>query len=373
MKWSRQTDLTSTAEFVTETWSRTADGKTNSFPMDVYLGKKTDLVALKKNVLSNLAEQVKSFRSSRSRMYGQPDMRNVAVCPVCGTSSSQAVEKVNIYGAAYCQCGGCTHVYLKQTPSEGAINQFYLSDVNYASTYTDRTAAESRLNAIAVPWTNWAISVYQKIYGCAPGSVIDVGSGAGHFVEACRRRGMKSYGIELSESSRTFARDIWGLELDGRDFLKVADEYEPVDLVTFWGLLEHTPNPGEILDAAYRILSRGKKGLVIAKIPRWNSVSSSVQSNFRDSVIRHLDPMGHIMCFTDASAAELYVRHGFDPRAAWFYGMDSYELLVQLSNALQNDELYRSTGALQGILQERFDEGRLSDGLVLVGIPRRKG
>jgi len=371
MKWTKQTELTSSEEQLNEVWMREGDGKTDRYPMDVYLGKKTDLVALKKNVLSNLSEQVKQFRSSRTHMYSQPEMRDVLLCPVCGTSSSQTTEKVKIYGANYSQCNTCTHVYLKQTPSEGAISQFYLSDVNYASTYTDRTAAESRLNAIAVPWTDWVINVYQKIYGTAPASVIDVGSGAGHFVEACRRRGMRSHGVELSESSRKFARDIWGIELDGRDFMDVADEYEPVDLVTFWGLLEHTPNPGAILDAAHRILRRGKKGLVIAKIPRWNSVSSSVQTNFCDSVIRHLDPMGHIMCFTDASASELYVRHGFDPRAAWYYGMDSYELMVQLSNAMKNEDLYRSTGILQGILQERFDEGRLSDGLVLVGIPRK--
>ena len=108
-----------------------------------------------------------------------------------------------------------------------------------------------------------------------PKRILDVGSGAGHFVEACRRDGIHADGIELSESSREFAREIWGFELDGRNFFDVVQDYKGYDLVTFWGLLEHTPFPGKILDTAYEIVSESSKGMVISKIPRWNSLSSA--------------------------------------------------------------------------------------------------
>ncbi|MEL6898647.1 MAG: methyltransferase domain-containing protein, partial [Planctomycetota bacterium] len=262
-------------------------------------------------------------------------------------------------------------VYVKNRPTQKAIHDFYLSDVTYAATYTDKAAAENRLNSIAVPWRDWAVQVFEKQHGRKPKSVLDVGSGAGHFVEACRRGGMDARGVELSESSRKFARDIWGFDLDARDFLSTIDDYRGVDLVTFWGLLEHTPNPGAILSAAKEIVQASSAGMVIAKVPRWNSLSSAIQRLCSDTIIRHIDPMGHIMLFSDASAAELYVRSGFSPVAAWYYGMDVYESLMQISNHVGQYDALTGTGEIQIELQQFVDESRFSDGLTLVGVPTK--
>ncbi|MEL7335150.1 MAG: hypothetical protein AAFN70_02985, partial [Planctomycetota bacterium] len=83
------------------------------------------------------------------------------------------------------------------------------------------------------------------------------------------------------------------------------------------------------------------------------------------------DPMGHIMLFSDASAAELYVRSGFSPVAAWYYGMDVYESLMQISNHVGQYDALTGTGEIQIELQQFVDESRFSDGLTLVGVPTK--
>lgn len=369
MKWYKKELLSASSN--QSQWIRESDGKEEEFAIEQYLGKKTDLLGLKKNVVQNLTEQLAHFQESRTKIYNQEDMNLVEKCCVCGLSSENAILQVSIYGADYVQCQNCTHVYVKNRPSKAAIEGFYLSDITYAATYTDKKAAESRLNAIAVPWRDWLIEVYQKQYGRKPTKILDVGSGAGHFVEACRRAGLEADGIELSESSRAFSREVWGIELNGADFLEVGEDYSGYDVVTFWGLLEHTPNPDQILSQAYSIVKESiNGGMVISKLPRWDSLSSAIQSICNSTVIRHLDPMGHIMCFTDQSAAELYYRCKFAPRAAWYYGMDVYELFMQVGHNITDYEVLTGTGNVQLELQQKIDDIKFSDGLTLVGIPR---
>ncbi len=370
MNWTKTSSLVQQGVSDKELWTREGKDGRENFELDLYLGKKTDLLGLKKDIVNSIQQKIKYYADSRKKLYsGEKEF--VSACPVTGISTEKAKPVAEIYGAEYVQSPDTGHVYVKYRPAGKAINDFYLNDVTYAATYTNKETAETRLNSIAVPWRDWMIRVFEKQYGRKPKKILDVGSGAGHFIEACRRADMQAEGIELSESSRKFARDIWGFDLDGRDFTEVSEDYKGYDVVTFWGLLEHTPNPTKIMETAHKIVSASGNGMVIAKVPRWNSLSSAIQRISPETIIRHIDPMGHIMLFTDASAAELYYRSGFRPTAAWYYGMDVYETLMQVGNATGNYSALVETKRLQVDLQQFVDEARFSDGLTLVGVPRK--
>lgn len=369
LNWQKQTSLVQQGERASEIWIREASDR-EEFPVELFLGKKTDLLGLKKDIVESIKEKLKYYKESREKLYAG-DTTYVEKCPVTGCPTKNALDVATIYGAEYVQTPDTGHVYVKNRPSHKAINDFYLNDVTYAATYTNRATAEKRLNSIAVPWRDWMIEVYEKQYGTKPKKILDVGSGAGHFVEACRQAGLQADGIELSESSRKFAREIWGFELDGRDFTEVAKEYGGYDIVTFWGLLEHTPNPANILSSGMDVVKSSETGgMVISKLPRWNALSSASQRLNPETIIRHIDPMGHIQLFTDASASELYYRCGFKPVAAWYYGMDVYETLMQVGNSTGNYEALTKTSGFQMELQQYIDEARFSDGLTIVGVPK---
>ncbi len=366
--WTKTTDLVQQGEKNAETWIRRHEEKVDVYDMDIYLGKKTDLLKLKKGIISSLDEKINYYRSTREKLYNKDEYEYVDKCPITGISTEETQEIANIYGAQYVQTPDTGHVYVKNRPTKKSIHDFYLNDVTYAATYTDKSGAENRLNAIAVPWLEWTKKVYYNQYGKYPKKILDVGSGAGHFVEACRRDGIHAEGIELSESSQKFAKDIWGITLDGRNYLDVYQEYAGYDIVTFWGLLEHTPNPSAIMDATYEMINKNG-GMVISKLPRWHSLSSAAQRLSPLTILRHIDPMGHIMLFSDASAAELYHRTKFSPVAAWYYGMDIYETFMQSANKIKDYKILNETGQFQQDLQQFVDEQRFSDGLTLVGVP----
>ena len=110
--------------------------------------------------------------------------------------------------------------------------------------------------------------------------------------------------------------------------------------------------------------------MVISKVPRWDALGTAAQILNSSTIIRHLDPMGHIMIFSDASAAEIYYRNNLRPVGAWYYGMDVYETLMQIGNQLNEYEPLIRLGNFQINLQQFIDEARFSDGLTLVGIPK---
>lgn len=372
MEWTKTSRLTLQGETDQEIWMRYDAGVTKEFPMDIYLGKKTDLLNLKKDIVKDLQKKLNYYAETRKRLFqvAESEKEYVDKCPVTGISTSQCQPVATIYGAEYVQSPDTGHVFLKYRPSKKSIHDFYLNDVVYAATYTDKASAEGRLNAIAVPWIEWTLQVYKKTYGHNPTKILDVGSGAGHFVEACRRKGIHAEGIELSKSSREFAKEIWGFEMYGADFNEIYEQFAGYDIVTFWGLLEHTPNPAAILQSAYKIVSKSSQGgMVISKLPRWNSLSSASQRLNPETIIRHIDPMGHIMLFSDASAAELYYRNNFKPCAAWYYGMDVYETFMQQGNNTGEYAAFLASGRFQVELQQYVDENRFSDGLTIVGIP----
>jgi len=373
MEWYRMHKMSNLGDQQEETWIRKSKNKFDEFNVEMFLGKKANLSNFKKNTVESIKENLKYYKESREKLYKIPNSEKelVSNCPITGISIDKCSELVNIYGAEYVKTPDTGHVFLKYRASEKAINNFYINDAIYSTTYTNKDFIENRMNSIYVPWLKWTIEAYKKEYGKEPKKILDVGAGAGSFVEACRRAGYIADGIELSKSSRKFALDNWNLELDGRDFNEIYMEYEGYDIVTFWGLLEHTTNPSSIVDKANQIVSKSNNGgMVISYVPRIESLSSAVQILNNETILRHMDPLGHIMIFSDASIAELYYSNGLQPRVAWYYGMDLYETLMQFGNRTNDYRNFLETSEFQVELQQYIDENKFCDGIVLVGVPK---
>ncbi|GAB4506426.1 MAG: class I SAM-dependent methyltransferase [Anaerolineales bacterium] len=332
------------------------------------MGKPVDILALKASVLEDFAAHVVRTRESRVRLYTAGATEHVRRCPICETDTADSVLRLVVHGAAYHQCPECGHCFVVNRPTQATLEQFYASDVQYAATYSDRRAAETRVQQVALPKAEWMVEEFERLYGRKPQSILDVGAGGGHFVQACRHLGFQARGIEPSAASRDFCRRYFGFELDSVNFVEAWRAYQGIDVVTFWGVIEHVPDPMSLLRAAARLLE-GREGLVIAEVPRWESLSTAVQTILPDFVVRHLDPLGHIHCFTDSSIATAFERAGLAPAAAWYFGMDAYELTVQIASLLGESRVVGILGPHIPALQSTADQGRLSDEIVLAGRP----
>jgi len=357
----------STASSHAETWiARDAiDDEGRSYKVNVRLGKPIDILSLKGTVVKNFPAQVEHHRKTRAALFNPEKLEKVDHCPVCNSPAANARFLVNIYGGRYHQCPICSHCFLIVRPSQSTLKAFYAADNHYAATYTNKESLEIRVKQVAIPKVEWMIEQFMLIYGQKPVKVLDVGAGGGHFVYAARQMGLEARGIEVSEASREFCKENFGFELEAADFPQEWRRFSDVDVITFWGLIEHVPEPLHLIGAAYQAL-RGRKTLVVASAPNWNSFSTAVQSLFPNSVVRHLDPLGHPHIFTDSSLATAFEIGGFAPAAAWYFGMDIYELLTQLMLSF-SEKVNRIGEELISTLQSSIDTRQLSDTIVLAG------
>ena len=372
-EWTRRVSLDGArVSRTTEIWEcRDRQEGTLTFEVDVTIGKPLDILALKGTSLSEIREYTRFLQSVVAKLYGPHSAtKRVASCPCCDESVSSPHEAASIFGVAYNRCNECGHVFVGSQPEPSALLEVFAESEEHAATYTDRKQIDFRLAQVIKPKVDWMLGVYRGQHGRDPRAVMDVGAGGGHFVEVCRRAGLKAEGYEVSKASRQFARDAFGIELSSQDFLSEIDGSEEFDVVTFWGLLEYTPEPCRYLQAAYRRLARDQ-GMLVAEVPRFDCLGTAVQKLCPDTVARHLDPTSHVNCFSDASLATALVRSGFRPVAAWYFGMDAYELIIQLALQLGDPGAVERLVPWIPELQASLDTARLCDDVIVAAVPLR--
>lgn len=335
--------------------------------VDVRIGKPLDALALKGASLAETRGYAAGMRDAAGALYapGQ-ELVPVDACPACARPCADAGEALTVNSVAYRRCAGCGHLFVGARPTDEALACHFAESDDLAAPYVERESLELRLASVVGPKADWALDAFARALGRPAASAVDVGAGGGHTVEVLRRRGLDASGYELSRASRAFAHAAFGLDLVADDFL--AAEPEPVDVVTLFGLLEYAPEPAAFLEAAGRW---APGGMVVVEVPRADCLGTAVQSLPGALVARHLDPASHVNCFSDASLAALLARTGWRPVAAWWFGLDAYELLVQLAHRLDDETAVARLADAVLALQPALDRARLCDDLVVCAVRER--
>jgi 2-polyprenyl-3-methyl-5-hydroxy-6-metoxy-1,4-benzoquinol methylase len=181
-------------------------------------------------------------------------------CIVCETAGPFPVtfEKA---GFVLVRCPGCGLVFQDPQPTAEQLSASYYQDPDFARAllgpYRDFTLERAREKVALLR----AAGVWR------PGvRVLDVGSSSGAFLEVASEAGAFSTGVEVgvtvSEHARARGIDVrTGTLADAVPGL--ADER--FDLITFWDVIEHLPDPYHELELARSMLAPG--GIIAATLP----------------------------------------------------------------------------------------------------------
>lgn len=338
----------------------------NNYPVVVRSGKDLDILKLKLSTQDNFKTVLKQTRTKRQDFY-KNYVSSRLECPICNHTENK--EVFNLDGGVYVQCDICSHVYSHNPPTSSQLEEFYTNDADYTSIYTDKKTLMQRIEEVSIPKAKYAIEMYKNIYGKIPKRILDVGSGGGHFVQACKMLGITCEGIEVNKSAVDFCSKTFGFELRQSDFVKEqASNLNSPDLITFWGVIEHVYSPSAYLSKAQKVLSLNTGGLVMSSVPNWNSFSTAIQTAINPNIIRHMDPTIHVHMFTLNSVVTAYILNNIVPQGCWFYGMDAYEIVTQLvpNTELTNIDSSKLVRAISE-LQRAVDISGFSDEIALVG------
>jgi len=179
------------------------------------------------------------------------------VCNFCGSSEYKLYFTET--GHDLVKCKNCSLVYLKKQPTVEELKEVYSFKKGYHNQFADNQELiedYERRGKVKLE----IVKKYVK-----SGNVLDVGCSAGFFIKAAKDEGFNTFGVELSEDTAMIARNRYGINVINSTLEKAEFQDDFFDVVTFWDVLEHVPDPTSILKEANRITK--KNGLVIIGLP----------------------------------------------------------------------------------------------------------
>ena len=141
-------------------------------------------------------------------------------------------------------------------------------------------------------------------------TILDIGGGACAFANALAGRGHRVTVIEPNQKNSRFADTTRGVRFIATMFSpeQISNgDLQPnsYDLITMWHSLEHTPNPSEVVKAAYTLLKPG--GVLLISVPNFGSLLAAFGGNFWT----YLDVPHHLCHFTPSGLRLTLERAGF--------------------------------------------------------------
>jgi SAM-dependent methyltransferase len=171
-------------------------------------------------------------------------------------------------------CEPCGFSHITPLPSEEELTRLYESELyeterpNY---FKDMEEDES-----------WWMDTYRNHYALMAAQtsgrrLLEVGSGPGHFLKCGQELGWDVVGVEPSDAAHQYSTEVLKVPtIKGFFTAELLKEYEPFDAVYLNLVLEHIPNPQELLQEVRSVLK--DDGIVFILVPNdFNALQRSAR------------------------------------------------------------------------------------------------
>jgi predicted SAM-dependent methyltransferase len=233
-------------------------------------------------------------------------MKQIKSCPNCDQKNFTTQIKctdhtVSKASFTLSQCTSCELIFTNPRPAEKELGTYYKSE-EYISHTNNKKGWFNKLYQLARK-----INIKSKlnIIGNLKGELLEIGSGTGDLLNACKKVGWSVKGVEPNLTARNNAKQNFGLDLfETLEQAKIEDKSQ--DTIMMWHVLEHVPNLKEITQKINNLLN--DSGKLIIAVPNHESLDAKYYKQHWAAY----DVPRHLLHFNKKSMANTLKNAGFE-------------------------------------------------------------
>lgn len=206
-------------------------------------------------------------------------------------------------------CEGCGFTHVVPLPAKAELARFYEQEFYQSEKpdYLKRNDEDQKWRALE--FSDRYKIVEDKMAPDMPRRVLDIGCGPGDFLAAGLARGWDCVGVEPSPAAAEFA-SARGAKVTNAPFdASLAPSLGSFSFIHMSEVLEHIPNPEELLGVAYGMLKPG--GVLCVSVPNDFNAFQQAFCNETGSDKWWIVPDHHLNYFDFDSLGSLLTRCGF--------------------------------------------------------------
>jgi len=246
------------------------------------------------------------------------------ICKNC--NSKKLVFFLKSFKVSYNLCSNCGHLNGKYQDTSKFARKLYNSQngKNYSKNYLNDY--NSRVKNIYLPKVVFLKKVIKENI-----KLLDLGSGAGHFLKALEIKKISATGYETSKDLCNLANKK--LKVNKINNIKFDNVYNLIEkakdenVLSLIGVLEHLTNPSLILNS----FAKSKIKYLYISVPLF-SLTSFIENSFKNVYPRHLSG-AHTHLYTYKSLKYLAKNNNLNIIGEFWFGTDIPDLMRSILNS----------------------------------------
>lgn len=228
-------------------------------------------------------------------MCGQTKFDKVMTC----TDHYATGESFDLF-----RCISCDFLFTQNVPVESEIGRYYETPDYISHSDTHKGLMNSVYHRVRKHMLSEKAKLITKYSNLACGSILDIGTGTGYFINKMKECGWKVSAVEKSPKAREFAKENFGIDVKTPEEL-FSFKDKSFDVITLWHVMEHL----EQLDRTWNTLDRILKnsGILIVAVPNCKSYDAK---KYREMWAAY-DVPRHLWHFSPSTISKIGAKYGF--------------------------------------------------------------